>query len=121
MIKADQRAVSVKKSGFSFPFPRRTLALFLVLSLPCYAQEPSKEAKPVAEDAPVVLKYSNGSALMNKAAYDKVDLELKRLQQVEREHKAEPSWVTPILIGGVVGLVVGAVASAVVVGSLKAK
>lgn len=119
-----QREVAVKKPGFSSFSPVRTLAFSLLLALPCYGQEPSgvlKESKPAPADAPLVLQYPNGSALLNKAAFDKIDVEMKRLQQVEREHKAEPSWLIPVAIGAGAGLVVGAVVSAVIVGAVTAK
>ena len=116
-----QREVAVKKPGFSSFSPVRTLAFSLILALPCYGQEVPKESKPAPADAPLVLQYPNGSALMNKAAFDKVDLEMKRLQQVEREHKAEPSWVIPVLIGVAAGLAVGIPTTVVVVSAVQKK
>lgn len=88
----------------------KSLALVLILALPAYAQE---------SDAPKATKLHNGSVLFNKPAFDKLDDELKRLQQVEREHKTEPSWVIPVAIGAAVGLVVGAAVGASVALAVK--
>ena len=79
-----------------------------LLALPAHAQDGG-----VVLDAPRVLKQSDGTYLFNQAAFTKVDSELKRLQQVERVHKGEPSWAQPVLVGMLVGFVFGA-ASAVV-------
>lgn len=62
-------------------------------------------------DAPRVLHLTNGHYDFNDPAFDAVDAELKRLQGVERAHKAEPSWATPVLVGLVIGVVVGALAA----------
>ncbi len=59
-------------------------------------------------DAPRVLKLTNGHYDFNPAAFAKVDDELKRLQQVERIHKQEPSWATPVIVGLVLGTLAGA-------------
>lgn len=59
-------------------------------------------------DAPRVLKLTNGHYDFNPAAFAKVDAELKRLQQVERIHKQEPSWATPVIVGLVIGTLAGA-------------
>lgn len=94
----------------------KALLLAALVALPAFGQEPAKPA-----DAPLVLQYPNGSALLNKAAFEKIDVEMKRLQQVEREHKAEPSWVIPILIGVAAGLVVGIPTTAFVVSAAQKK
>ena len=91
----------------------KALLLAALVALPAFGQEPA--------DAPLVLQYPNGSALLNKAAFEKIDVEMKRLQQVEREHKAEPSWVIPILIGVAAGLVVGIPTTAFVVSAAQKK
>lgn len=59
-------------------------------------------------DAPRVLQLPNGHYDFNPPAYVAVDTELKRLQQLEREHNQEPSWATPVLVGLAVGFLAGA-------------
>jgi len=59
-------------------------------------------------DAPRVIKQTYGTYLFNQAAFAKVDAELKRLQQVERVHQGEPTWATPVVVGLVTGVVLGA-------------
>jgi hypothetical protein len=58
------------------------------------------------DDAPRIVQLSQGTYLFNKPAFDKVDGEMKRLQGVEREHKAE-SWGLVLVVGLSVGLLVG--------------
>ena len=82
---------------------RRTLAITLVLSLCARAQDGG-----VVLDAPLILQLPNGHYDFNPPAYIAVDTELKRLQQLEREHNQEPSWATPVLVGLAVGLLAGA-------------
>lgn len=60
-------------------------------------------------DAPVAQKMSDGSVLLNPSAAKAIDDELKRLQGVERQHKAE-EWVPVILLSVGVGILVGAAA-----------
>jgi hypothetical protein len=76
-------------------------------------------------DAPRVLQLPNGHYDFNPPAYVAVDTELKRLQQLEREHNQEPKWSTPVLVGlaiGVtVGLVTGVTGALVVKSALDAK
>jgi hypothetical protein len=62
-------------------------------------------------DAPRVIHLPNNHYDFNDPAFDAVDAELKRLQGVERAHKAEPSWATPVLVGLVIGVVVGGLAA----------
>lgn len=80
------------------------VALCLAISLPARAESDGG----VVLDAPRVLKLTNGHYDFNPAAFTKVDDELKRLQQVERIHKQEPSHAAPVLIGLGVGLLTGA-------------
>lgn len=84
----------------------RTLATLvaLVLVFPSFARAESDGG--VVLDAPRVLKLPNGHFDFNPAAFAKVDDELKRLQQLERVHKQEPSWATPLILGMVLGVVV---------------
>lgn len=82
----------------------RTLAS-LVLCL-CVTSARAQDGGAVL-DAPLIEKSGNVYTF-NKPAFDAVNEEMKRLQQVEREHKGEPAWSTPILVGLVVGAVVGA-------------
>lgn len=58
-------------------------------------------------DAPRILKMPSGHYDFNPAAFKRVDDELKRLQQLERVHLAEPQWFIPVIVGAVTGLVVG--------------
>lgn len=58
-------------------------------------------------DAPRVLKLPNGHYDFNDPAFKAVDLEMKRLQQVERVHNQEPPWATPVLIGMGLGILAG--------------
>lgn len=104
MIAPDQREVSVKKAGSVLP--RRTLAILLSFALiqPAFAQDAG------VSDAPLAVRIESG-LLLNPAAEKKLDDELKRLQGVERSHKAE-SWLTTVLVAVGVGLVVGAAAGA---------
>lgn len=111
MIVPDQRAVSVKKTGFSpclnaRPFACRTLALFLSIALirPAFAAEPLKSDRPTAE------RMESG-LLLSPAAEKKLDDELKRLQAIEAEHRSE-SWVKVVLVSAAVGLLVGAATGA---------
>lgn len=70
-------------------------------------------------DAPRVLKLPNGHYDFNDPAFKAVDLEMKRLQQVERVHNQEPKWSTPVLVGMAIGLLAGAAAG--VAGTLAVK
>ena len=81
----------------------RALALILSIALvsPVFAQDAG------VSDAPHAVRLENGSLLLNPAAELRLDDEMKRLQGVERQHKAE-SWVTVVLISVGVGLVLGA-------------
>ena len=60
-------------------------------------------------DAPVAQKMSDGSVLLSPTAAKAIDDELKRLQGVERQHKAE-QWAPVILISVGVGILLGAAA-----------
>lgn len=60
-------------------------------------------------DAPRVIKQTDGTYLFNQPAFNAVDAELKRLQQVERVHKGEPSWWQPVVVGLAVGVIAGTV------------
>lgn len=89
------------------PTAARTLASLVVLALatPSLADE---HDGGVVLDAPRIVKLSTGHYDFNPAAFKSVDDELKRLQQLERVHKGEPSWAQPVLVGAVVGVVMGA-------------
>ena len=63
---------------------------------------------------PRVTLLASGDYLVPQAAFAAVDAEMKRLQAVEKAHKGE-SWLTAILVSAGVGLVVGAIASGLVV------
>lgn len=86
----------------SFLSARICASLVLLLAAsPARAQDGG-----VVSDAPRVVKLPTGHYDFNPAAFAKVDDELKRLQQLERVHKAEPSWATPLILGVVLGVVV---------------
>lgn len=74
-------------------------------------------------DRPVVTKTAHGY-LFSDPAYNAVDAEMKRLQEVERRAKVEKErkqpWVEVILISAAVGLAAGATVG-VVVGRLLPK
>ena len=95
----------------------RTLACVLVLGLstPLPAQA---EDGGVPSDAPVATRLPNGSLLINPSAEKRLDVEMQRLQGVERTHKAE-SWMTVVLISVGIGLVAGAAAGAAVTLAVK--
>ena len=58
-------------------------------------------------DAPRAEKQIDGSVLLNPPAAKAVDDELRRLQGVERQHKAE-QWAPVILISVGLGILIGA-------------
>jgi hypothetical protein len=101
------------KTARSF-LSRRTLAIALVLSLCAKAQDGG-----VVLDAPLILQLPNGHFDFNPPAVKAVDEELKRLQQLEREHNQEPSWATPVLVGLIIGVTAGLAAG--VAGTLVVK
>lgn len=78
----------------------------------------------VAPDAPTVIKLSDGSGyLFSKPAFDAVNLEMKRLQEVEKQSKVAKEnqpWVQVVLISAAVGLAVG-LGSGVALGLLLPK
>lgn len=94
---------------------RIALALLIVLS----ASSVRAEEDALPDDAPKVVILQNGDYLFNKRAFDATNDEMKRLQGVERQHKAE-QWATPVIIGMAVGLLAGiAIAVPVTVVVLK--
>lgn len=107
MTDSGQRVVPVKET-LSRSSWRRTLAVVLLLSAPVSAQDAG-----VVLDAPLAEKYPDGSLLFNPPGAKALDAELKRLQGVERLHKGE-SWITVVAISSGVGLVVGVLATLVV-------
>ncbi len=109
MTSPGQREVPVKKAESCGLLLRRTLAFFLVIALPAFAQDAG------VADAPLAVRHQNGNLELNPLAEKALDDELKRLQGVERSHKAE-SWTTVVLVSSGVGLVVGAAIAAVVTG-----
>ncbi len=60
-------------------------------------------------DAPRAEKQIDGSVLLNPPAAKAVDDELRRLQGVERQHKAE-QWAPVILVSIGLGILIGAAA-----------
>ena len=99
----------------SFLSARICASLVLLLAAsPAWAQDGG-----VVFDAPRVLKLPSGHYDFNPAAFAKVDDDLKRLQQLERVHRAEPSWATPLILGVVMGVVVAAPTTWLVVSAVK--
>lgn len=90
----------VKKACILNISTRRTLALFLSLSLSVNAAEPSPA------DAPKVIHLRVGGYLYNDAAHLALDKEIRRLQDVERIHRNE-SWLTPVLVSAGIGFLIG--------------
>jgi hypothetical protein len=84
---------------------RRTLAP-IALALALLSRDASASDGGIPGDAPRIIQLSQGTYLFNKPAFDAVDGEMKRLQGVEREHKAE-SWGLVLVVGLSVGLLVG--------------
>ena len=82
---------------------RRTLSLIAVLGLSFTARA---QDGGVLEE-PKVIILPDSTYLFNQRAFDVTNAEMKRLQGVERQHKAE-QWATPVLIGIAVGFVAGA-------------
>ncbi len=60
-------------------------------------------------DAPKAETQPDGSVLLNPQAAKAVDDELRRLQGVERQHKAE-QWAPVVLISVGLGILIGAAA-----------
>lgn len=83
----------------------RALVLLSALVV-CEAR--AQDGGVVLPDAPKVVALPSGGYFFNEPAFAAVDAEMKRLQGAERLHKAEPSWATPVLVGLVLGVVVGA-------------
>lgn len=102
--RAGQREMPVKMAHSSSL--RRILAA-LVLPLALISLDARGEDGGIPADAPVALKLANGSVLMNKQAFEATDAEMKRLQALEKNHKAE-SWVTVFLVGLAAGALAGA-------------
>lgn len=76
-------------------------------------------------DAPTVVALESGDYIVSKAAFEAVDSEMKRLQLVEIEHKAEAKgdvpWVKVVLVSALTGLVLGAVSGVLVDRAIQAK
>ena len=79
----------------------RLAALLMLLTVPAFGQVDGG-----SPDAPMITRLTNDQYMVNAAAFNQIDNEVKRLQTVEAEHKGE-SWISVIAIGMVVGLVVG--------------
>lgn len=99
--------------------------MFLIIAALVAASPASLPDGGMAQDAPVVTKLSDDRGfLFSPAAYNAVDAEMKRLQEVERKAKLEKErkqpWVEVILISAAVGLAAGATVG-VVVGRLLPK
>ena len=79
----------------------------LVLCVIVYSFTARAQDGGVQSDAPRIVKLRDDSYLVNKAAFVKLDDEMKRLQGVERLHKEE-SWVQTVMVSLAVGAAVGA-------------
>jgi hypothetical protein len=108
-----QRAVPVKKT--CAPFTGRTLAFFLSIAWisPAFAQDAG------VSDRPTAVRLDSG-LLLSPPAEKKLDDELKRLQEVERQHRSE-SWVTVVMVSSAVGLVTGFLVGSLVVTAVLKK
>ena len=87
-----EAVVEVKRSPRGAEAARSLLVAILLLTVPCYGGTrvwtPHGDSAPERQRPPSTLPPHE------------TDDELKRLQQVGQEHKAEPPWVIPVLIGG---------------------
>lgn len=101
--QTDQREVSGNERSDFFP-ASRTLALLLSCAL---AATPglARAQDGGLPDAPLARRLDCGLCL-NAPAEKALDDEVKRLQGVEREHKAE-SWLGVVLVSVLVGLTLG--------------
>lgn len=72
------------------------LACCLAQSPEVAATEPGEKDPPKglreAAKSPEILRQPNGDFLVSKMAFTLIDDELRRLQRLEREHKAEKWW-----------------------------
>lgn len=95
----------------------------LVLAL-LVATAPLSPDAGIAPEAPLVVRLTSGAYLFQPEAFNAVDVEMKRLQEVERaakaEEKREKPWLQVILVSVGVGLAVG-LATGVAVGKLLDK
>lgn len=115
MIAPGQRVVPVKMARtFLYKNARRTLVLFLCLAVPAFAQDAG------VSDAPIATRLESGHLDLNPAAEKHLDDEMKRLQQMERNHRSE-SWLTVVLVAVGAGLLVGAAAGASVALAVASK
>ena len=87
----------------------RTPAFFLSLALVL-----APLCSHAADDAPKIIKLETGDYLVNQQAFNALDKELVRLQEVERKHKDE-EWATALLVAAGVGLAVGAATASAVI------
>ena len=117
-MASGQRAVPVNVRPFYYFLRVRTLACFLSCAL--VATPWVARAQDGGVDAPRAVRLLPGQSLnyptlaLNEPAEVAVDAELKRLQSLERAHKAE-SWTGVLITGGVVGVLLG-IAAGVVIG-----
>jgi hypothetical protein len=86
----------------------RTLALVVAgvlgTSSPSFAQDPGA---PLDDERPRIIHLEDGSYLLNDLAWNVVNAEVKRLQGVERLHKAE-DWKPVVFISAGIGTLMGA-------------
>lgn len=83
----------------------RTLALLLSCALAATPGLARAQDGGLPDDAPLARRLDCGLCL-NAPAEKALDDEVKRLQGVEREHKAE-SWLSVVLVSVLVGFTVG--------------
>lgn len=96
-------------------YKRRTLSLIFVLGLSFAARAQDVGVLQPVED-PKVTILPDSTYLFNKRAFEVTNAEMKRLQGVERQHKAENAFI-PVLIGLGVGTAVG-LTTGIVIGYL---
>lgn len=79
---------------------------------------PTAESHDGGVSGPRIVRKLDGTYNINQAAFDTIDLELRRLQNLERTHKDE-NWVGVVLTGMVIGLIIGAGAVGAVWGTIE--
>lgn len=84
---------------------RTFMSFFLAFTLVLSPLPARGEGQDGGTDAPRIVRLE-GSYLVNEVAFRAIDIEVQRLQQVERNHKAE-SWSQIVIISVLVGLALG--------------
>lgn len=93
--------------------------VLLIISLLLVSRAFAADGGTDAPIEPGIIRLPGDSYLVNRPAWDKLNTEMIRLQQVERQHKDE-SWVAVVLVGMGVGLLIG-VPTGLLIGYTAAK